>query len=128
MDGYLVKGGQLKFITLKNANEQFNLQFKSVILNRLSLPWYKKIYDLGNILGRAIGFTGWHIPGTYDCSEVSLWALKQCAMYLPIADSNIIMAIPNTASPADLDAIVQANPNVFSVYGEWSADDGVTVS
>lgn len=127
MDQYLKKGGELKFVTLRNANDNFNVAFRSAILNRLDQPWYKKLYDFGNIFGRAIGFPWLHIPGTYDCSEISLYIVKQCAVYLPKPDCDIIMAIPNTASPDDIDQAIKDNPNVFKIYGEWQSDEGVVV-
>lgn len=127
MDGYLIKGGQLKFVKLVNANEKFNIAFRSAILNHLAEPWYKKIYGFANVLGRAIGIPWLNIPGTYDCSMIGLKFWKDCCGYLPLKDSAIIMAIPNTASPSDLDDVVQNNPDIFSIYGEWSADEGVVV-
>lgn len=127
MDSYLKSGGCLKFVKLINANEVFNIAFRSSILNRLDRPWYMKIYDFGNVFGRAIGLPWLHIPGTFDCSEVCLYHLKQCAMYLPKLDSDIIMKISDRSSPADLDTIVKLNPKIFSIYGIWMGDDGVVV-
>lgn len=125
MDRYLTKGGELKFIKITNATEQFNIAFRSAILNRLAQPWYKKIYDYGNILGRAIGLNWLRLPGTYDCSEVSLYMVKQCTMYLPKSTADFIMSLPNNASPDDIDQSVKNNPNEFTVYGQWQSDEGV---
>lgn len=127
IDGYLKKGGQLKFVKLTNATDQFNIAFRASILNRLSQPWYRKIYDFGNVLGRAVGFPKWHIPGTFDCSEVSLYMVKQNAIYLPQDDRSLMMALPNTASPNDIDDCIKANPDKLTVVGIWSADEGVVV-
>lgn len=127
MDGYLKKGGTLKFIKITNANEIFNIAFRSAILNRLAQPWYKKTYDYFNIIGRAIGMPWLHLPGTYDCSEISLAIVKPLCSYLNIVDAGIINGIPNNASPDDIDEAVKNNPTVFTVVGEWSADEGIVV-
>lgn len=127
IDGYLKNGGVLKFVRLTNATEQFDIAFRSSILNRLSQPWYKKIYDYGNILGRAIGFKKLHLPGTYDCSEIALHIVKQNTMYLPKADSDMIMSLSDESSPDDIDNCIKFNPDKFTTFGIWSADEGITV-
>lgn len=127
MGGYMIKGGRLKFVKIIGASETFNIAFRSVILNRLVLPWYKKIYDYGNILGRAFGLNWIHLPGTYDCSEASLWVVRKCLAYLPKPTQDVILRISPQASPDDIDMAIKNNPSVFTVYGEWSADDGVVV-
>lgn len=125
IDGYLKRGGYLKFVKLTNATEQFNIAFRSSILNHLADPWYKKIYGFANVLGRAIGFKNFTIPGTYDCSMIALNMVKKNAMYLLKFDSDLIMSLPNTASPDDIDQCVKDNPNNFTVTGIWQADEGV---
>lgn len=127
MDGYLRKGGQLKFIKLINANDDFNRAFRVSIINRLKRPWFMKMYDFGNIFGRAIGLPWVHIPGTFDCSEVTLYHLKQASTYLPLKEATLIRNISDRASPQDLDAFVQLHPEIFSIYGHWQADEGVVV-
>lgn len=127
MDGYLKNGGILKFIKLTNSTPQFNSAFIDTIKNRLSQPWYKKLYDFPNILGRAIGLNWIHLPGTFDCSEVSLWAVRQNTMYLTPVDAGCIIKLPLTASPDDIDDMVKNNPTIFTIYGIWSADSGIVV-
>ncbi len=127
MKTYLKKGGQLKFIRLKNANEQFDIAFRSSILNRLSRPWHEKLYDWFNIIGRAFGLNWLHMPGTFDCSEIALYICKQNSMYLPKEDSDLIMSLANTSSPNDIDECIKNNPDKFITYGIWSADEGVII-
>lgn len=127
MDQYLLKGGMLKFVKLTNANPSFNAAFKTAIQQRLAQPWWKKIYDYGNILGRAVGLNWLHLPGTYDCSEICLSVVRQCVAFLPVADSNLIMSINPQASPADLDDIIEANPSIFTIYGQWQADESTVI-
>jgi hypothetical protein len=127
MDKYLKQGGQLKFIKITNATETFNIAFRSAILNRLAQPWYKKIYDFGNIIGRAIGLPWIRLPGTYDCSEISLFTVKQLTQYLKPIDAGCIALIPNNASPDDIDMAVKNNPTIFTVVGVWAGDEGVVL-
>lgn len=125
MDQYLKRGGELKFIKITNATPKFNQAFRDGIIERLKQPWYKKIYDYGNILGRAIGINWIHLPGTYDCSEVSLYMIKKYSMYLLLHDQYIINTISDRTSPDDIDQVVKNNPTVFTLYGQWEADNGV---
>lgn len=127
MDQYLKSGGMLKFVKLVNANESFNIAFRSTILNDLDKPWWTKIYDGGNIIGRIIGIKQISIPGTHDCSERGLSTVKRCLSYLPISDAAVINALPNWASPDDIDQCVKNHPEVFEIYGEWIADQGVII-
>lgn len=127
IDGYLKKGGTLKFVRLTNANAHFDAMFRISVNNRLNLPWYRKLYDWGNILGRTIGLNWLHLPGTEDCSEDDLTHLKEASPYLPAADQTVINGISDRASPDDIDMCIKNNPSVFTVLGEWSADTGVVV-
>ena len=127
MDSYLKRGGELKFIKIINATSSFNIAFRSAILNRLAQPWYKKVYDYGNILGRAVGLNWIRLPGTYDCSEISLAMIKKCATYLAQPDCNFLMSLPDNASPDDIDQAVKNNPDKLEVYGLWEADEGIVV-
>lgn len=127
MDGYLKRGGTLKFVKITNATETFNIAFRSGILNRLAQPWYKKAYDFTNIIGRSIGLNWLHFPGTYDCSEISLYMVKQYAAYLPKPTSDVIMSISSQASPDDLDQAIKNNPSELMIVGQWQSDEGVVV-
>lgn len=127
MDQYLKKGGTLKFVKIVNATEIFNIAFRNTILNDLSKPWFTKIYDAGNILGRIIGIKQISIPGTHDCSERSLSTVKRCSHHLPDHDALVINSLPNWASPDDIDQCVKNNPDIFEIYGQWIADEGIIV-
>lgn len=127
IDGYLKEGGQLKFVKLLNGTEAFNNCFRSSVINRLNSPWYHKCYDFLGIIGQAIGCPWIHTPGLEYCSVDVIRHLKDACCYLPLADRNVILAIPPESSPKDLDMIIRANPQVFSIYGWWESDFGVIV-
>lgn len=127
MDLYLIKGGYLKFIQLVNANDNFKYYFTQSVQNRLALPWYRKLYDVVGIAGQALGLQWLHTPGLEYCSVDVIRHLKNASTSLPAHDMGVINAIPPETNPQDLDNIIHEHPEIFSVYGVWSADEGVTV-
>lgn len=127
MDGYLKKGGELKFVKLLNSNQEFINAFRKSVLDRLSLPWYRKTYDFLGIFGQAIGQPWIHTPGLEYCSVDVIRHLKNACQYLPLLDRNIIMAIPPESNPQYLDEVICMNPSVFSIYGQWDSDSGVII-
>lgn len=122
MKDYFIKGGQLRFIKLVNGNESFNQAFRSSVLSRLASPWYHKMYDFLGIFGQAIGQPWIHTPGLEYCSVDVIRHLKNAAKNLPDHDCQLILSIPAESSPQDLDNIICAHPEVFSIYGEWEGD------
>lgn len=127
MDGYMKEGVQLKFIKLVNANPSFNLLWRNAVLARLSLPWYKKMYDFLGIFGQAIGQPWIHTPGLDYCSVADIQELKVASVNLPNKDNAIIKSIPNESNPQNIDNIADANPDVMTTYGIYLSDEGVKV-
>lgn len=127
MKDYLIKGGQLKFVQLVNINDAFTQAFRASVSARLAAKWWHKIYDFPGIVGYAIGLPWIHTPGLEYCSVDVIRHIKNACGALPIHDQEVIMAIPNESSPMDLDNIIKNHPEIFKIYGIWSADIGITV-
>ena len=127
MESYMKKGSELKFIKLVNSNPAFVSAFRNAVLNRIALPWWRKMYDFLGIFGQAIGQPWIHTPGLMYCSVADIALLKQCSILLPDADNVVIQSIPNESNPQEIDDIAKNNPKVFSTYGIYLSDEGVVV-
>jgi len=127
MENYMKKGSQLKFIKIVDGGPAFNIAFRNAVQDRLKLPWYRKMYDFIGIFGQAIGCPWIHTPGLDYCSVADITLLKQAANWLPMVNDRVIKAIPDESNPQNIDNIAKANPTIFSTYGVYLSDEGVTI-
>ena len=124
MDGYMKPGAWLAFVTLVNANNNFNVAFHLAIEKHLALPWWQRFYNFVEIAGQAIDVADLSFPGLFDCSMIDVKFLKDCAQYLPQADQAVINSLSNFINPEQLWKAINDNPGVFNVYGIYDASQG----
>lgn len=127
ISSYMKIGSRLKFVSLVNINSTASLAISNAVSSRMALPWWRKQYDWLGILGQALHMPWIHTPGLEYCSVDLLRCWKAGAVHLPNHDYMVIMSIPSESSPSVLNQYVQKYPEVFSVYGEYLADDGIIV-
>lgn len=125
METYMKKGSRLEFFTLVNMSPEVRILLTSYVVNKIKLPWYKKLYDWIGIFGQAIGLPKIHTPGLEYCSVDVTLALKTVAPALSPAEQYIINAIPDQINPQDLHDYFMKYPAIFRQYGEYEADEGV---
>ena len=121
---YMKKGGRLKFYYVSGLSDTQKRLILSSIERKLNLPGWKKAYDWIGIFGQAIGIKKINTPGLNYCSEDVPYHLKFMAGHMAEGDTKrVIEAIPNHASPQELNEYFKQNPNVFVLWGKWEADD-----
>ena len=132
MEQYMIKGGQLTFVTFTNNSPEFYAAFAKSVQKRLTSPCYITQYDYLGILGEALENpwvdTSWiHTPGLRYCSVDVLRHMVNACPYLPKSDQGVINSFPAEINPESLYAdTLKYNPP-FNQYGRWSSDTGIIV-
>lgn len=126
MGEYMVANTYMLFTTLVNSNPDFVAAFRASVLAKLNGPWYRKIYNWGQILFQALPFSvpwlSW--PGVDDCTMDVIYHLKKASPNLPNIDNAIINGIPNNCNPEQFADIKIQNPQVFKTLGVYDTDNG----
>lgn len=104
----------LKFWRIKNLSIADRGAIYNKINADLALPWPKRLYDYGGLLGQALWMPWIQIPGLYYCSE-------RTAMYARLV-SRIAPWVPTRPSPGQLDNLFKAHPDDMELIGYWWAD------
>lgn len=133
MEQYMIKGGQLTFVTLVNTNPDFINAFTKSVQSRLTAPWYVTQYDfLGVFVGQGLDNpyfdTTWiHTPGLRYCSVDVLRHLVNACPKLPKPDQLIINGMPREINPELFYKDTLDYSKTFNQYAGWSASTGIVV-
>ena len=112
--GYLVNSEGLKFWTINNLTpDEFTL-INNAITADLVKPWWNRMYNYLGLVGQALHLPWISMPDQNICSQRDASYLR----LLPRLD----VIIPAHPSPADLDTIFTANPNLMTCIGYWQKD------
>lgn len=125
MEQYMIKGGQLTFVTLINNNPDFAASFSKSVQKRLTARWWVTQYDFLGIVGQALDMPWIHTPGLRYCSVDVLRHLTNACPKLPKEDQAVINAMPAQISPELLYSNTLKYEPPFSQYGEWDSKTGV---
>lgn len=108
---YMTRNSRLKFWKIKGLTLDEKIEIEKRITIRLSLPWWKRMYDFAGIAGQAIGLKFINNPWKVYCSE----QVKADCL-------NVIVEWDQEhPSPKDLNEFMKTNER-FEVYCRWSAD------
>ena len=124
MEQYMIKGGQLTFVTFTNNSPEFYAAFAKSVQKRLTAPWWVTQYDFLGIAGQAIGMPCIHTPGLRYCSVDVLRHMVNACPYLPKTDQQIINAFPAEINPELFYDDTLDNPLTFNQYGRYDANQG----
>ena len=111
---YLNRSENLKFWRINNLTpDEFNL-IDSHITKDLAEPWWRRMYNYLGLVGQALHIPGISMPGQDICSQ-------RVAEYLRMLP-RLNAVVTEHPSPADLDAIFTAHPELFTWIGNWWND------
>lgn len=128
MEKYMVKEGQLTFVSFQNRNLDFVSAFSKSVQKRLTSPWWVTQYDYLGIIGQALGMPWIHTPGLRYCSVDVLRHMVNACPSLPKLDQRIINSISPEINPEDLyDDTLKYEPP-FAQYGRWDSVMGVVAA
>lgn len=114
ISGYLRNSEGLKFWRINNITpEEFTL-INTAITADLNKPWWNRMYNYMGLVGQALRVPGISMPGQDICSQ-------RDAEYLRLL-SRLAAIIPAHPSPADLDRIFTANPDLMTCIGYYWQD------
>lgn len=114
IENYLKDSEGLKFWTINNLTpDEFNL-IDSTITKDLALPPWHRFYNFLGLAGQGLRLPWVSMPGQDICSQ-------RVAEYLRLLP-RLAAVVPEHPSPADLDTIFRANPNLFTNIGYWWQD------
>jgi len=104
-------GYTMKFVWNPNWTSIERALIISAIKQDLALPWYKTLYDVPGIFGKAIGLSFINIPWLSYCSERG--------RYLGLIDPGYTIKHP---SPSQLNQWTKERPDRYSVYGRYATE------
>jgi hypothetical protein len=108
IDRYMKKNSRLKFWRIKDLTENEGTAIKGRVINRLNLPWHKRLYDYVGILWQLTGLRWINNPLKAYCSEQVANDLKG------------IIELGKHPSPKDIDEAFKKHPRMKE-YGRWEA-------
>lgn len=101
----------LKFWRVKTLTAEDKKIINSAIDTKLSLPWWRRMYDFVGLVGQATPYTHWiHTPGLWFCSESGSDLGRL---------SKVLSWLPKQPSPSSLDEAFKAHPEDMEVIGYW---------
>lgn len=113
LSNYLISSEGLKFWVIKNLTlEEFEI-INNAITSDLAKPWWNRFYNYLGLVGQALHLPWISTPGQDICSQ-------RDAEYLRLLPR--LSFIPEHPSPADLDRIFSANPELMTCIGYWFKD------
>lgn len=116
VDQYMTSRYMLKFWRIKNLTEVEKNSILKSILDRLSLPWWKRTYDfVGTFVGQLINVKWLQNPFQEFCSE------EVNDDYIKQVDRAKVMDIKEP-SPSELDRIFKNYPDLMECLGYWWED------
>lgn len=111
---YLIPSNMLKFWAINNlTSDEWNI-INSAIDADLKANLWKRFYNFAGIIGQALRLPWISMPDQDICSQ-------RCAKYLRLLP-RLARVIPEHPSPASLDVIFNANPELFTCIGYWWQD------
>ena len=120
-------GCRLKFWFIQHLTPKQSQLIIDSIERKLSLPWYKRLYDWVGIFGQTVKLRFISTPGLDYCSEdVPEHARDNRELLMDITHKETkiaLMNFPKHASPPALNKYFKENPAVFEVFGKWDSDD-----
>lgn len=111
VDAYMTSTTFLKFWRVKGLTYEDRRLINEAIDKKLSLPWWKRMYDFVGLLGQSTSFTHWiQIPGLWFCSEsgADLGRLDKTLFWMP-----------KQPSPSSMDEVFRAHSEDMEVLGYW---------
>ncbi len=106
IDRYMKKNSRLMFWKIKNLTGDETYIIRKRVMDRMNLPWWKRLYDYLGILGQATGLKWINNPWKPYCSEQVRDVLGG------------IIKIDLHPSPEDLIATFKQHPRLEEV-GRW---------
>lgn len=114
LSGYMLPANMLKFWTINNLTSDEWNTINTAIDADLEKPLWNRFYNFLGIVGQALKLPWISMPGQDICSQ-------RDAEYLRLIP-RLATVIPEHPSPSSLDAIFNANPNLFNCSGYWWTD------
>lgn len=114
LKNYLINSEGLKFWRINNLTPGEYLAINNAISDDLQKPWWHRMYNYLGLVGQALHIPGISMPGQDICSQ-------RDAEYLRLIP-RLAAVIPEHPSPADLDTIFRANPQLMTCIGYWWND------
>lgn len=112
LDRYMTKNSRLKFWRIKDLTQDEEELIYKRIIDRLNLPWWKRLYNYPGIIGQATGLKFIN----------SIFKFPYCSQQVKrdFLDG-VIEGVPDNPSPKDLNEFMKTHER-FEVAGRWAAD------
>ena len=101
----------LKYVVGIRWSPEARIEILEEVKKFLKKPWYRRLYDIIGVLGKAIGLEKLNIPGLNYCSE---WG-----RLIRIADPEFDLKSP---TPTDINVWTKARNDRYKVVGRYSPD------
>lgn len=113
IENYLKGSHRLKFWGL-DFNDGSKHFIRNLIHKDLSRPWYKRLYDPLQIIGKLIHIDSLQTPGLDICSDK--------AKYLRHVDKKYNAEVRRHRSPTEINKYFQTREDGYFVYGRFALD------
>lgn len=113
---YMKKGNRLFFFSMNNLTQEQRDCIMRSIQRKLSLPWWRKMYDWVGIAGQALGIKFININGLNYCSEDVALHIKSVILYLEEEQKDlkdILIKMPYHGHPQELFDYLYKNEDFF---------------